>query len=125
MLCECDSAIRHSVKRLQVRAFSFAAGGLAAAQRLHERLLGAVVQAPVAFYDGTPSGRVLNRFSSDVATADDSLPFIMCAPCMLRARCAARNLFVVSIEHAEKLMVHEASYVAGCLCMAAPSQSPR
>ena len=66
---------RHYV---QVRAFSFAAGGLAAAQALHERLLGAVVHAPVAFYDGTPSGRVLNRFSSDVATADDSLPFIMC-----------------------------------------------
>ncbi len=63
----------------QVRAFSFAAGGLAAAQRLHERLLGAVVRAPLAFFDTTPTGRVLNRFSSDQATADDSLPFIMCA----------------------------------------------
>jgi ATP-binding cassette subfamily C (CFTR/MRP) protein 10 len=62
-----------------VRAFSFAAGGLAAAQRLHERLLGAVVRAPLAFFDTTPTGRVLNRFSSDQATADDSLPFIMCA----------------------------------------------
>lgn len=71
-------AHRHHV---QVRAFSFAAGGLAAAQGLHERLLRAVVRAPTAFYDCTPSGRVLNRFSSDVATADDSLPFIMCVPC--------------------------------------------
>lgn len=34
-------------------------------------------QAPVTFFDSTPSGRVLNRFSSDVACADDSLPFIL------------------------------------------------
>lgn len=34
-------------------------------------------QAPVTFFDSTPTGRVLNRFSSDVACADDSLPFIL------------------------------------------------
>lgn len=33
--------------------------------------------APVTFYDSTPSGRVLNRFSSDVACVDDSLPFLL------------------------------------------------
>lgn len=61
----------------QVRAFSFASGGLAAAQRLHERLLAAVAAAPAAFFGATPGGRILNRFSSDTATADDSLPFIL------------------------------------------------
>ncbi|BDA43676.1 probable multidrug resistance-associated protein 7 [Coccomyxa sp. Obi] len=60
-----------------VRAFSFASGGLAAAQRLHERLLAAVAAAPAAFFGATPGGRILNRFSSDTATADDSLPFIL------------------------------------------------
>ncbi|KAF6112501.1 ATP binding cassette subfamily C member 10 [Phyllostomus discolor] len=34
-------------------------------------------QAPVTFFDSTPMGRVLNRFSSDVACVDDSLPFIL------------------------------------------------
>lgn len=48
-----------------------------AAQRLHERLLAAVVAAPAAFFSATPAGRILNRFSSDTATADDSLPFIL------------------------------------------------
>lgn len=62
---------------MQVRAFSFASGGLAAAQRLHERLLAAVAAAPAAFFGATPGGRILNRFSSDTATADDSLPFIL------------------------------------------------
>ncbi|KAK9825002.1 hypothetical protein WJX81_008465 [Elliptochloris bilobata] len=60
-----------------VRAFAFAQGGLVAAARLHERLLGAIVAAPAAFFDATPAGRVLNRFSSDAAVADDALPFIL------------------------------------------------
>jgi ATP-binding cassette subfamily C (CFTR/MRP) protein 10 len=62
---------------VQVRAFSFASGGLVAAQRLHKRLLAAVAAAPTAFSGATPAGRILNRFSSDTATADDSLPFIL------------------------------------------------
>eukprot|EP00887_Chlorella_sp_A99_P004434 scaffold30.g4434.t1 len=58
------------------RAFSFAKGGLVAARRLHARLLAAVLAAPQGFFDATPAGRILNRFSSDTATVDDSLPFI-------------------------------------------------
>lgn len=60
-----------------LRAVLFAAGTLRAASALHRRLLGRVLMAPVTFFDSTPSGRVLNRFSSDVACADDSLPFIL------------------------------------------------
>lgn len=29
------------------------------------------------FFDVTPTGRILNRFSSDTYTVDDSLPFIL------------------------------------------------
>lgn len=34
-------------------------------------------QAPIYFFDVTPIGRIVNRFSSDVFSIDDSLPFIM------------------------------------------------
>ena len=34
-------------------------------------------QAPVSFFDVTPVGRILNRFSSDVFSVDDTLPFIL------------------------------------------------
>uniref|UniRef100_A0A8C3WXL7 ATP-binding cassette sub-family C member 10 n=1 Tax=Catagonus wagneri TaxID=51154 RepID=A0A8C3WXL7_9CETA len=60
-----------------LRAVLFAAGTLRAAATLHRRLLCRVLLAPVTFFDSTPTGRVLNRFSSDVACADDSLPFVL------------------------------------------------
>ncbi|KAK4773644.1 hypothetical protein SAY87_028663 [Trapa incisa] len=60
-----------------VRAFSFAYGGLRAAVRVHETLLYKIMNAPVKFFSHTPSGRILNRFSSDLYTIDDSLPFIL------------------------------------------------
>ncbi|KAK6147863.1 hypothetical protein DH2020_018775 [Rehmannia glutinosa] len=60
-----------------MRAFAFAFGGLRAAIRVHDKLLGNLTDAPVSFFDQTPSGRILNRFSSDLYTIDDSLPFIL------------------------------------------------
>ncbi|XP_053458560.1 ATP-binding cassette sub-family C member 10 isoform X2 [Nycticebus coucang] len=60
-----------------LRAVLFAAGVLQAAATLHRRLLHRVLMTPVTFFDAMPTGRVLNRFSSDVACVDDSLPFIL------------------------------------------------
>uniref|UniRef100_A0A7N0ZU15 ABC-type xenobiotic transporter n=2 Tax=Kalanchoe fedtschenkoi TaxID=63787 RepID=A0A7N0ZU15_KALFE len=59
------------------RAFSFAYGGLRAAVLMHDKLIMKLVGAPVSFFDDTPGGRILNRFSSDLYTIDDSLPFIL------------------------------------------------
>ncbi|KAL3511976.1 hypothetical protein ACH5RR_024693 [Cinchona calisaya] len=60
-----------------MRAFSFAFGGIRAAIQVHDRLLSRLINASVSFFDQTPSGRILNRFSSDLYTIDDSLPFIL------------------------------------------------
>uniref|UniRef100_A0A4W4GHG7 ATP-binding cassette, sub-family C (CFTR/MRP), member 10 n=1 Tax=Electrophorus electricus TaxID=8005 RepID=A0A4W4GHG7_ELEEL len=59
------------------RAFLFAYGAIHAATVLHKKLLNSVLKAPMAFFDTTPLGRVLNRFSSDVYSIDDSLPFVL------------------------------------------------
>ncbi|XP_053368772.1 ATP-binding cassette sub-family C member 10 [Clarias gariepinus] len=59
------------------RAFLFAYGAIHAATVIHRRLLGSVLKATVTFFDTTPLGRILNRFSSDIYSIDDSLPFVL------------------------------------------------
>ena len=59
------------------RAFLFAYGGICAAKTIHQRLLGTVLKAKTWFFDTTPLGQIVNRFSSDLYTVDDSLPFIL------------------------------------------------
>ncbi|KAJ8985379.1 hypothetical protein NQ317_007535 [Molorchus minor] len=59
------------------RAFLFAYGGVKAATKFHRLLLKSILKAKTTFFDITPTGRILNRFSSDTYTVDDSLPFIL------------------------------------------------
>jgi ATP-binding cassette subfamily C (CFTR/MRP) protein 1 len=47
---------------------------LKAASALHDGMLGGVIRSPMSFFDTTPAGRVLNRFSKDQDTLDTSLP---------------------------------------------------
>lgn len=60
-----------------VRSFLFAYAGIRAAKCIHNRMLNNVMYARFQFFDITPLGRILNRFSSDTYTIDDSLPFIL------------------------------------------------
>lgn len=50
---------------------------LRAARTLHIRLIGDVLRLPMVFFDTTPTGRLLNRFSKDVDVLDNTLPFIL------------------------------------------------
>nr|XP_009512064.1 PREDICTED: multidrug resistance-associated protein 7 [Phalacrocorax carbo] len=60
-----------------LRAFLFAYGTIRAATVIHNRLLQRILKATVTFFDTTPTGRILTRFSSDLYCVDDSLPFIL------------------------------------------------
>ncbi|RHY18017.1 hypothetical protein DYB25_006716 [Aphanomyces astaci] len=49
---------------------------IACSRSLHAKVFNAVVSAPVpTFFDVTPMGRILNRFSSDLDQIDSMLPF--------------------------------------------------
>ena len=48
-------------------------GGLRASRRLYKILLKQVLRAPLRFFDTTPVGRILNRFSKDFETIDSKL----------------------------------------------------
>eukprot|EP00455_Lapot_gusevi_P037310 TRINITY_DN416_c0_g1_i6.p1 TRINITY_DN416_c0_g1~~TRINITY_DN416_c0_g1_i6.p1 ORF type:complete len:1330 (+),score=511.36 TRINITY_DN416_c0_g1_i6:191-4180(+) len=50
-----------------------AAAGYNAALVLHDRAFATVLRAPMSFFDTTPIGRILNRFSRDQDTIDSSI----------------------------------------------------
>ncbi|KAM0353414.1 hypothetical protein ACHAP4_008660 [Fusarium culmorum] len=44
-----------------------------ASRKLHERMANAIFRSPMSFFDITPAGRILNRFSSDIYRVDEVL----------------------------------------------------
>jgi hypothetical protein len=44
-----------------------------ASRKFHERMAYAIFRSPMSFFETTPSGRVLNRFSSDIYRVDEVL----------------------------------------------------
>jgi ABC-type multidrug transport system fused ATPase/permease subunit len=47
--------------------------GMAAGKNLHDQMLKAVLHSPLRFFDATPMGRILQRFSRDVEAVDVQL----------------------------------------------------
>ncbi|XP_048239875.1 multidrug resistance-associated protein 1-like [Haliotis rufescens] len=45
-----------------------------ASRILHTRMLANVFKAPMSYFDTTPAGRIVNRFSQDIDTVDNELP---------------------------------------------------
>lgn len=56
-----------------VRSLVLFMGSLRASRRIHAQLLDRILRAKVRFFDTTPIGRIVNRFSSDLETIDQAL----------------------------------------------------
>ncbi|KAI9478028.1 MAG: hypothetical protein EXX96DRAFT_539173 [Benjaminiella poitrasii] len=48
-------------------------GSIKASHRIHSQLLNRILRAKIRFFDTTPIGRIVNRFSSDVETVDQAV----------------------------------------------------
>ncbi|KAF9109213.1 hypothetical protein BGX27_007864 [Mortierella sp. AM989] len=68
-----------------------------AAQHLHDRLLNNLLRQPMAFFDVTPVGRIMNRFSSDMESVDENIiwNFIDVVYCLVAI---GGTLLVISIS---------------------------
>ncbi|KAF9271390.1 Canalicular multispecific organic anion transporter 1, partial [Linnemannia elongata] len=49
--------------------------GVRASEQLHNMLLNNILRLPMSFFDTTPTGRIINRFSSDIFSIDEKLPW--------------------------------------------------
>ncbi|XP_053133014.1 multidrug resistance-associated protein 1-like [Hemicordylus capensis] len=52
-------------------------GGIFASRRLHVDLLYNVLRCPMSFFERTPSGNLVNRFSKEIDTIDSTIPQII------------------------------------------------
>lgn len=66
-----------SVVLIVMRAYSTTLFGLKTSQIFFSRILHSILHAPMAFFDTTPSGRILSRASSDQTNIDVFVPFVM------------------------------------------------
>lgn len=57
-----------------VSSFTLAMAGIGAARKLHEALLDNKMHTRQSFYDTTPIGRIINRFSKDIYVIDEVIP---------------------------------------------------
>ncbi|OQR92921.1 multidrug resistance-associated protein 1 [Achlya hypogyna] len=84
-----------------VRTLTVAVCGVAAARSLFAKMTHALVRAPMSFFDATPIGRILNRYSDDVSRVDFQLPFAFgsvlamgfSVGCTLLTACAVAKYF--------------------------------
>jgi ATP-binding cassette subfamily C (CFTR/MRP) protein 1 len=59
------------------RTLAVLLGSLNASRSTHQRMLWSVLRSPISFFDSTPVGRILNRFTRDQFSVDEGVPRIL------------------------------------------------
>ncbi|XP_048210784.1 ATP-binding cassette sub-family C member 12 isoform X3 [Perognathus longimembris pacificus] len=58
-----------------IKGITFTKTALKASSSLHDRVFHKILKSPMSFFDTTPTGRLMNRFSKDMDELDVRLPF--------------------------------------------------
>uniref|UniRef100_F7GCF3 ATP-binding cassette sub-family C member 12 n=1 Tax=Monodelphis domestica TaxID=13616 RepID=F7GCF3_MONDO len=58
-----------------IKGFIFTKTTLMASSKLHDQVFAKILKSPMSFFDTTPTGRLMNRFSKDMDELDVRLPF--------------------------------------------------
>ncbi|XP_028400740.1 multidrug resistance-associated protein 5-like [Dendronephthya gigantea] len=71
------SSLAVTVVLLVLKCFAYVNTVLRASSNLHNQVFRAVTKSPMEFFDTTPIGQILNRFSKDIDEIDTRLPFLV------------------------------------------------
>ncbi|KAK3912845.1 Canalicular multispecific organic anion transporter 2 [Frankliniella fusca] len=78
-------------------SYVFAMGCIASSMELHNGMFRRILKCPMSFFDMTPIGRILNRFTKDIDNVDNVLPLQIRQALNLFFSCVA-TLLVISIS---------------------------
>uniref|UniRef100_A0A8C5H691 Multidrug resistance-associated protein 1 n=1 Tax=Gouania willdenowi TaxID=441366 RepID=A0A8C5H691_GOUWI len=65
------------ISQVFVYSLSMSIGGILASRSLHQSMLFNVLRSPMSFFERTPSGNLVNRFSKEMDTIDTVIPSIL------------------------------------------------
>ncbi|SCU77718.1 LAFA_0A03048g1_1 [Lachancea sp. 'fantastica'] len=73
VLISMGSAFFNNVKNI----FLLLVCSMRASRILHDDMANAVLRSPMSFFETTPVGRIINRFSSDMNSVDDTVQYVI------------------------------------------------
>ena len=84
------------------------AGSLAASRRIHERLIQAITHAKFRFFDQTPLGQLMNRFSKDIESVDQEVCIALSASlsCKYPSLRFLRSTAIRTLEWVQQVKQH-------------------
>ena len=85
-----------------ISSICLALGSKIASRYLHQSILVNVMHSPMSFFETTPLGRIVNRFSKDISTIDDKVPMSLVS--FLRTFCSVLGT-VVAISFATPIFL--------------------
>jgi ABC-type multidrug transport system fused ATPase/permease subunit len=97
-----------------ISSLYLALGTLLAAKYLHSQVLSHVLKNPLSFFDTTPTGRILNRFSKDIDTLDNTIPHNIRAwlNCLFLVMMSFCKIPVTSILEEKQFDIKEIKFVS-------------
>jgi ATP-binding cassette, subfamily C (CFTR/MRP), member 1 len=73
--------------------FMFLFMGMRAVRTLHDLMLGSILRSTMQFFESTPTGRIINRFSKDVEATERGIPESF----RMYVRCVFHVLFTIIV----------------------------